>query len=299
MDRKRKLEASLEGLFSKSKGIQQPVADEKKTDTPQPDVMGNAQKTNRDSQKKGAKSAEKKPSGTVEVKPSDVVPEIKPGTAPTVQQDAVFDKKATPEAKIGELVKEIPQVKPVEPHPNPAAVSSGDRTVGVVRKVDLALTPVAKSVLAGLEDVVGEIQLLVFEINQVQYGIDVSLVQTIIKPQAVFLVPGTVEYLKGMINLRGDVVPVVDLRTRFDLPPQEKTKDTRFVVVKVNNISASLVVDRVDGVERIPLNVIEKPSGFVVDVDNQYLTGMARYKDQIILILDLLQTIRPHLVEQR
>jgi purine-binding chemotaxis protein CheW len=92
---------------------------------------------------------------------------------------------------------------------------------------------------------------------------------------------------------------VIDLRTRFDLPTQEVSKDTRFVVVKVNEFMASMVVDRVHGVETISLGLIEKPSGLVMDIDNRYLTSMARYNGQIILILDLLHTINPGKVEQR
>jgi purine-binding chemotaxis protein CheW len=117
-------------------------------------------------------------------------------------------------------------------------------------------------------------------------------VQTIIKPQSVFLVPGTEEYIKGLINLRGDVVPVVDLRSRFSLPEKKADKDTRFVVIEIGDLMASLVVDAVQGVATIPLSAIEEPNALVADIETRYLNGIAHLEDQLVLILDLRQTIR-------
>ena len=223
--------------------------------------------------------------------------EPQPAAAPVIKAAEAVQKKETTAPQAVETVKAMPKSEPVAPKPEPlAAVES--RPAVAEQKVNLALTEVTPSELVVAEAEITDIQLLVFEIDNVQYAIDVSMVQTIIKPQAVFLVPGTAEYLKGLINLRGEVVPVIDLRTRFNLPFQGTSKDTRFVVVKVNDIMASMVVDRVHGVETIPLNLIEKPSSLVMHVDNRYMTGMARYQERIILILDLMHTINPDLVEQ-
>jgi purine-binding chemotaxis protein CheW len=286
MDRKKKLETSLEGLFSKSKSAPEPAEVEKKPETPAPA----AGKT-----KKSAASAKKSTSKKVSEKMTEMEKPVS-----LESRAAAPETEARPETIFVETV--IPEVKPepapkAKPTPEPMVIEI--KTDQPTKKVDQTLATAADNELVGAEEVKIDIQLLVFEINKVQYAIDVSQVQTIIKPQAVFLVPGTADYLKGLINLRGEVVPVVDLRTRFDLPTQENTKDTRFVVVRVNEFGASMVVDKVHGVETIPLNVIEKPSGLVMDIDNRYLTGMARYEGQIILILDLLQTIRPQVVEQR
>jgi purine-binding chemotaxis protein CheW len=286
MDRKKKLETSLEGLFSKSKSAPEPVEVEKKLETPAP-AAEKAKKSAVSAKKSTSKKASEKMTGMEKLSSPE-------------SGAAAPDADTTPETIFVDTV--IPEVEPepaLKAKPTPEPVVIEIKTDRPVKKVDQTLATTADNELAAAEEVKIDIQLLVFEINKVQYAIDVSLVQTIIKPQAVFLVPGTAEYLKGLINLRGEVVPVVDLRTRFDLPIQESTKDTRFVVVRVNDIGASMVVDKVHGVETIPLNVIEKPSGLVMDIDNRYLTGMARYEEQIILILDLLQTIRPQVVEQR
>jgi len=271
MDRKKKLETSLEGLFSKSKGTQQPTRIDQVVETPVPAPV---------------------------VEPGK--PVVQETVAAVITIDPGVEKKEAPAPGPVEPAKEFtrPEPTPLKPMEEPAAVSQ-TLPVPADEKVNLGLAAVSESPLAVLDENESDIQLLVFEINLVQYAINVSLVQTIIKPQAVFLVPGTADYLKGLINLRGEVVPVIDLRTRFDLPTEEVTKDTRFVVVKVSDIMASMVVDRVHGVETVPLNLIEKPSGLVMDADNVYLTGMARYKGQIVLILDLMHTIRPPATEQR
>ena len=116
--------------------------------------------------------------------------------------------------------------------------------------------------------------------------------QTIIKPQTVFLVPGTDPFIKGLINLRGEVVPVVDLHVRFNLPAHDIDKNTRFVVIEIGELKASLVVDAVQGVTTVPQSVIEKPSNMVSDLDTRYLKGIARLEGQLVLILDVGQTIR-------
>jgi purine-binding chemotaxis protein CheW len=145
-----------------------------------------------------------------------------------------------------------------------------------------------------LED---ERQYLVFVLDNTLYGVDVSFVQTTIKPQPIYLVPGTVEFIKGLINLRGSVVPVVDLRSRFGLNQKELDKKTRFIVVEVGNIMASLIVDAVQGVQTIKENLIEQPSTIVMDTNTKFLQGVARFNNQLILMLNLDLTIRSELVK--
>ena len=308
MDRKKKLETSLEGLFSRSKGAPETAEVEKKAESQAPaEAELPAKSTSKPARQPVAKKPVLKKAAE---KKADNPPEIEPKTpAAEARSEAGSTPKETT-SELDWLKAVIEQAKPEsQPEPAPVPVSESKMDpltetpapspVQPQKKSDLALASPVDSELAVVDEALADIQLLVFEIQNVQYAIDVSLVQTIIKPQAVFLVPGTADYLKGLINLRGEVVPVIDMRTRFDLPIEEVSKDTRFVVVKVDDIMASMVVDRVHGVETIPLNVIEKPSGLVMDIDNRYLTGMARYEERIILILDLMQTIRPETVDLR
>jgi purine-binding chemotaxis protein CheW len=299
MYRKKKLESSLDGLFSKSKNTPEPTGVEKKAETQLPVVPDKPKNPAPAAVKKS--TLRKKAEKTKETPKATTAEPAAP--APAAYPETVVKKSETqPAAKPVEVVKE-PVKAELKPEPTPEVketpAASEPKGIQPVKKAEMSLSGLVDNDLAVVEVDASDIQLLVFEINQVQYAIDVSMVQTIIKPQSVFLVPGTAEYLKGLINLRGEVVPVIDLRTRFDLPTQDVSKDTRFVVVKVNEYMASMVVDRVHGVETIPLNVIEKPSGLVIDIDNRYMTGMARYEERIILILDLLQTIRPQKIEQR
>jgi purine-binding chemotaxis protein CheW len=302
MDRKKKLETSLEGLFSKSKGTQEPAEVEKKVGTSVADADNKPKKSTPVVKKTGTspvadKKAKKKPEKS-DVKVQKDVKVEKMDNYPKPMAEAVAQKVEMPVSIPVETVKAPPLPEPAVSEVVPMAMSE-NKPAPAEKKADLALAAVSNTELAVADEEKVDTQLLVFEIEQVQYAIDVSFVQTIIKPQPVFLVPGTADYLKGLINLRGEVVPVIDLRTRFDLPTQEITKDTRFVVVRTNDITASMVVDKVHGVETIAINLIEKPSGLVMHVDNRYLTGMARYEGQIILILNLMHTIKPDLVEQR
>ncbi len=292
--RKKKLETSLEGLFSKpkdTKGVADETPEENASSTP----VEKAVKTT--TPKKASEKAPAKPKTNA---PKAAEPAPVPATqaeVPTPKADPAQQKEAVPVAAVAEVKEAVkPENKEAEKaaEAGPQAKSDGQAAATAMAVVqEQGLVTQVKD-----EEDEDDIQILVFEINNVAYGIDVALVQTIIKPQAVFLVPGTVDFLKGLINLRGAVVPVIDMRTRFDLPEKEADKETRFIVVEIEDIMASMVVDQVDGVHTISSRVIEKPSGLVMDIDNRYLTGMARMDDQIVLILDLLQAIRPEKVEQ-
>lgn len=312
-DRKKKLETSLEGLFSRPQDQDKLTQSEKKEVAPssaattvpaKPAVKKKETSKPVEVKKSAQKSVPVKKAQPVDKKSNAAAPQSK--EIPSVETEKVEIPVQVVKVEVVDSVVEkatiespVAKVEPVSPPVNQESGAAAPAVSKPTASGDLAMVVSGNRELAvqateGAED----IQLLVFEINQVAYGIDVSMVQTIIKPQQVFLVPGTVNYLKGLINLRGAVVPVIDMRTRFDLPEGELDKDTRFVVVECDDIMASMVVDKVQGVETIPMNVIERPSGLVMDIDNRYLTGMARYNDQIILILDLLQAIRPEKVEQ-
>jgi purine-binding chemotaxis protein CheW len=157
----------------------------------------------------------------------------------------------------------------------------------------LATTSQPSTALAVKEGLVADDKkFLVFELAETYYAIDVSYVQTTIKPQPIYLVPGTVEFIKGLINLRGTVVPVVDLRARFGLPVKEQDKRTRFVVIEMTDLVASLVVDAVQGVETIKTSSIEPPPGVIMGVDTVFLKGVARIEGRLILLLNLEKTVR-------
>lgn len=130
-------------------------------------------------------------------------------------------------------------------------------------------------------------QLVVFEVGEESFGIDISLVQEIIRLQPITEVPRAPMYVKGVINLRGKVIPVVDLRERFSLGEGEETKATRIVVVNVLGNTVGMIVDAVSEVLRLATDAIEPPSTIIESVGSQYLNGIGKLEERLIILLDL------------
>jgi purine-binding chemotaxis protein CheW len=132
-----------------------------------------------------------------------------------------------------------------------------------------------------------EEQLVVFKLAGESYGVEISRVQEIDRMQTITVVPQTTAFVEGVINLRGRITPVVDLRTRFGLPKAEATPLTRIVVVKTGEEWVGLVVDAVSEVLRIQMDAIEPPSPMVTATEATYLRGIAKLSERLIILLDL------------
>lgn len=139
----------------------------------------------------------------------------------------------------------------------------------------------------GEEQVFEQEQLVVFEVGDESFGIDISLVQEIIRLQSITEVPKAPMYVKGVINLRGKVIPIIDLRERFAFAMGEETKATRIVVVNVLGNTVGMIVDAVSEVLRLATNSIEPPSTIVESIGSQYLKGIGKLEDRLIILLDL------------
>ncbi len=132
-----------------------------------------------------------------------------------------------------------------------------------------------------------EAQLVVFDLAAEFYGVDIGDVREIIRMQAITRVPGAPPFVEGVINLRGRVVPVVDLRKRLDLQVNDETKESRVVVVDIAGRDVGVIVDGVTEVLRIPLSSVEPPSSMITNADSDFLRGIARLEDKLIILLDL------------
>jgi purine-binding chemotaxis protein CheW len=138
-----------------------------------------------------------------------------------------------------------------------------------------------------MKDQMSEEQLVVFELAGESYGVEIGRVQEIDRMQTITVVPQAPPFVEGVINLRGRITPVVDLRTRFGLPKAEPTPLTRIVVVKAGEEWVGLVVDAVSEVLRIPVDAIEPPSAMVTTAESTYLRGIAKLESRLIILLDL------------
>ena len=134
---------------------------------------------------------------------------------------------------------------------------------------------------------INEKQVALFELGGETYGLDIGIVHEIIRMQLITRVPKAPFYVEGVINLRGRVIPVVDMRKRFGLDASERNKNNRIVVVAINDTTIGIIVDAVTEVLRIPNAAVEPASSIVTAGDADYLQGIAKLGDRMVILLDL------------
>ena len=132
-----------------------------------------------------------------------------------------------------------------------------------------------------------EQQLVMFDLAHEAYGVDIGTVREIIRMQDVTSVPHRPDYVSGVINLRGRITPVVDLRKRFNLPETEISRESRIVVVDIDGQDIGMIVDAVTEVLRISADQIEPPSNMIAAGGSDYIVGIAKLESQLVLLLDL------------
>jgi len=132
-----------------------------------------------------------------------------------------------------------------------------------------------------------EQQLVVFQLGAELYGVEISRVHEIIRLQSITRVPRAPAFVEGVINLRGKVIPVVDLRRRFGLPTADHTRASRIVVVEIGDQVVGIIVDGVSEVLRVNPSIVEPPSPVVAGIDSEYLHGIAKLPERLVILLDL------------
>lgn len=142
-----------------------------------------------------------------------------------------------------------------------------------------------------LQAVTQQRQMVVFELEEELYGVDIHQVREIIRVPAITHVPRTPDFVEGVVNLRGTVIPILDLRKRFGFGVGEDDDDKRIVVVEMEDKTIGVIVDAVREVLLIDEESIEPPSPYIVTVDSQYIVGVARLEDRLVILLDLNQVL--------
>jgi purine-binding chemotaxis protein CheW len=132
-----------------------------------------------------------------------------------------------------------------------------------------------------------EQQLVIFELGTENFGVDISAVESIIKMQELTRVPHAPSFVEGVTNLRGVVLPVIDLRKRFSMPTQEATRETRIVVINIGGVKVGMVVDSVSEVLTIDDKSVEPTPPMVSTLDSVFIIGIAKLGDRLVILLDL------------
>lgn len=131
------------------------------------------------------------------------------------------------------------------------------------------------------------LQLVTFSIGEEEFGVDILKVQEIIRTMEITKVPRAQDFVEGVINLRGKVIPIIDLRRRFGLDSKEHDKHTRIIVIEINNMIVGFVVDSVSEVLRIPASTVEPPPPVVAGLESEYISGVGKLHDRLLILLDL------------
>ena len=128
---------------------------------------------------------------------------------------------------------------------------------------------------------------LTFNLAGEEYGLEILKVREIIGMMDITAVPRTPAFVKGVINLRGKVIPVIDLRLKFNLPSIEASDETCIIVVDVGSVEMGIMVDKVSEVLNIADTEIEDTPSFGVNVDTQFILGMGKAGGRVAILLDI------------
>jgi purine-binding chemotaxis protein CheW len=132
-----------------------------------------------------------------------------------------------------------------------------------------------------------DLQVVGFRIGRETFGLPISLVREIVRVPEITSVPNAPDYIEGVINLRGRIIPIVDLRKRFGEKVSEASKKNRIVVVELENRAIGLIVNSASEVLRIPPSEIEAPHNVFQEGEMNYITGVGKLRGRLVILLDL------------
>jgi purine-binding chemotaxis protein CheW len=131
------------------------------------------------------------------------------------------------------------------------------------------------------------LHLVTFQLGREEYGVEIASVQEIIRATDITPVPGAPAHVRGVINLRGKIIPVVDLRCRFALAVVATSESQRIIVVELGEKRLGMLVDSVSQVLKVPAGVVEEMPEEATSVDENFIKGVGKLENRLIIILDL------------
>jgi purine-binding chemotaxis protein CheW len=131
------------------------------------------------------------------------------------------------------------------------------------------------------------LQLVSFNIGNEEFGVDILYVQEINRMLQITKVPNAPDFVDGVINLRGRVIPVIDLRCKLGMPKREADKNTRIIVIEVKGVTVGFIVDAVKEVLRIPADITEAPPALVSGINSEFIKAVGKLEDRLLILIDL------------
>lgn len=141
-------------------------------------------------------------------------------------------------------------------------------------------------------------KVIVFQLQDEEYAVPVEQVSFIERMEPITRVPRVASFVKGVINLRGVVTPVIDLRNRFNMSETEHTEATRIIIIQLEEMEVGLIVDAANDVIDIPVHSIEQAPEVVGATSVDYIEGVAKLEERLLLLLDIQKVLTPEDLEE-
>lgn len=258
-------------------------------------------------------------------KPPEIAPRPKPREKPRSAEDFFVDMNFGEDLPGAPAAEKEVMLEEKKPEPKPAPGPAASREIQAMKSLAGELMPEAAAARAevkleegpqippaldqekdfyelvvedlvqygyGMEAEKNLVEFLSFRLGTEIYAVPLIRIQQIIKPRPVTLVPGSPEYIIGIISLRGTVIPVFDLRKRLGLSITQPTRLSRIIIIKLENETVSgILVDQVMEVARVPQDSIEATPAVFSGIEGEFIDGIARHKNQMMIVLNLAQVV--------
>ncbi|HPH96627.1 MAG TPA: chemotaxis protein CheW [Anaerolineaceae bacterium] len=261
--RKKKLESSLEHLFSRSKSHSEDVLP-----AIEPELAEHM-------------AREPEPEAQPEpVKPAEAAPAVQTPELPA----APFIHPLAP------AVQPLPPEPPPQPAPAAPAAHEDTKPAPAAPAAPAATQP---SKPESKKEEKTDQQVVTFLLGNTHFGVDILIVQSIIKIPRVYPVPLTPKHVRGLINLRGQIVPIMDMHRKLGLPGgDEENESQRILILEVSGEMAGVLVDAVTGVNTLPSDIIEEMPPIAAPISREYIMGVARVDEKLIVLLDVEKALK-------
>jgi purine-binding chemotaxis protein CheW len=139
---------------------------------------------------------------------------------------------------------------------------------------------------------------LTFQLGDENYGCPIGPIDDIIEMQETTSVPQTRDYVEGVINLRGTVIPVINLRQKFNMPFKEHDRETVIIVVDLDGLKTGLIVDKVAEVTEVSDNQVQDAPSMGQEIDSRFIAGMGKLDERVLILLDLEHVLKEEELEE-
>lgn len=149
------------------------------------------------------------------------------------------------------------------------------------------IEPIEREDLEDAEIDEGTTNLVTFRLGSGEYAIDIMQAKEIIKMEKITLIPNAPYFVEGVINLRGNIIPIIDLKKRFNLEESEGDKNTGIIIAKIEDVDMGIMIDSVSKVVSMPNSDIQPPPSMLQGIRQRYIKGVGKMEDKLLVVLDL------------